>query len=281
MRLTLTSPDKLVSGSFSRVPSGTADTLVVCIHGGGCNGRYFELKSNSTVDAALARGFDVLVLDRPGYGGNQAPPTASPISDTAPRIRDFIEQVRAAHAPHSGGIGIIGHSIGGAIAVTMAAQRGEWPLRAMAISGIGDVSPPTIRNLRHPSGVTHIPPPQELTDGLFFDPDRQLKWKPVASLRAAAEPWLVTEVVEVVERWPADWRRMAERVDIPVHLRLAEHERIWETGEDVVERMASALAAAPVVDSALLPRGGHLYEATAEGPKFVQSQLDFLEKHSS
>jgi hypothetical protein len=74
---------------------------------------------------------------------------------------------------------------------------------------------------------------------------------------------------------------MAERVDIPVHLRLAEHERIWETGEDVVERMASALAAAPVVDSALLPRGGHLYEATAEGPKFVQSQLDFLEKHSS
>jgi hypothetical protein len=120
-----------------------------------------------------------------------------------------------------------------------------------------------------------------LTESLFHDPERTLEWRALASLRAAAEDWLVAEVREVVERWPLRWRDLAARVDIPVHLRLAEHERIWASSPAVVARMASAFSRAPQVDAALLPAGGHLYEATKFGPGFVAAQLDFIERHAS
>jgi pimeloyl-ACP methyl ester carboxylesterase len=100
-------------------------------------------------------------------------------------------------------------------------------------------------------------------------------------LRAAAEDWLVAEVREVVERWPRRWRNLAAQVDVPVHLRLAEHDRVWASSPAVVARMASAFLNAPQVDAELLPGGGHLYEATKLGPTFIAAQLDFIERHAS
>ena len=65
---------------------------------------------------------------------------------------------------------------------------------------------------------------------------------------------------------------------MPVHLRLAEHEKIWETGPNVVFRMAARLEQAPLVDAALLPEGGHLYELHVRGLELIASQLDFVER---
>jgi pimeloyl-ACP methyl ester carboxylesterase len=276
----LRTPDHLISGAYHQ-GSRPETPLLVCIHGGGCNGRYFELAGNSLVSAAAARGFPVLVLDRPGYAGNCVPATDSPIAETAPLIRAFIDRVRSDCQLEGRPVALLGHSIGGALAITIAADRGEWPLVAIAVSGIGDESPSEIRDIELPAGATHVPPPAILTEGLFYDPERTLKWKAVASLRAAAEDWLVAEVREVVERWPLRWRELAGRVDVPVHLRLAEHERIWASGPAVVERMASAFARAPKVDAGLLPGGGHLYEATRRGPEFLAAQLDFIARHAA
>jgi pimeloyl-ACP methyl ester carboxylesterase len=269
----------MVSGTYHA--STRRDTpLLVCIHGGGCNGRYFELSGNSLVSAAAARGFPVLVLDRPGYGGNATPASDNPITETAPLIRAFVDQVRINQGVPERSVALIGHSIGGALAIMMAADRGEWPLVAIAVSGIGDEPPPEIRAIALPEGVTHGAPAVALTDGLFHDPERTLNWRAVASLRAAAEDWLAAEVREVVERWPLRWRDLAARVDVPVHLRLAEHERIWVSSPAVVARMASAITHAPQVDAGLLPGGGHLYEATKLGPTFIAAQLDFIERHA-
>jgi pimeloyl-ACP methyl ester carboxylesterase len=276
----VTSPDRLVSGSYFR-PTHPELPLLVCIHGGGCNGRYFELAGNSLRALASARGFPVLVLDRPGYGGNLAPASLSPIADTAPLIRDFIEGVRAEQGLTGRSLALIGHSIGGALAITMAARRDDWPLVAIATSGIGDESPPDIRAIKLPAQPTHVPPDPALTEALFHDPERSLRWKAVASLRAAAEDWLVAEVREVVESWPLRWRDLACRVDVPVQFRLAEHERIWMSGQAVVQRMAAAFTSAPEVDAALLPGGGHLYEATQGGAEFIARQLDFIERHAA
>jgi hypothetical protein len=86
----------------------------------------------------------------------------------------------------------------------------------------------------------------------------------------------MNEVVEIVEAWPRDWPQLAARVTLPVHLRLADHDGIWVTGEPVVRRMAAAMAASPLVDAALLPEGGHAYDFHRRGPESIEAQLDFL-----
>jgi len=236
----LVSRDGFVSGSLHVNGAAPGAPLLVCIHGGGCNGRYFDLRGCSTVQAARARGFTVLALDRPGYAGNPPLRSDSPIRDSAPVIRDFLDEVRSEHLSGCHDVVLIGHSIGGAIATLIAAAPESLPLRAIAISGIGDRAPGEFRAIHLPQSEVRVPPPPELTERLFHDPHRSMKWQAVASLRAAAEDWLVAEVQEVVWQWPEYWRGYAEEVRVPVHIRLAEGDRIWETSEDVIARMEGA-----------------------------------------
>jgi pimeloyl-ACP methyl ester carboxylesterase len=274
--------DGFVSGSLHAGRAAPSAPLLVCIHGGGCNRRYFDLRGCSVRALAEERGFAVLLVDRPGYAGNSPlPSSARPIADGAAVIRDFINQVRKDHRPESHTVALLGHSIGAAIAIGIAAAPEPLPLRAIAVSGIGDQPPQAMLDVELAPDAVRIPPPPELTERLFHDPERILKWQSVASLRRVAEDWLVAEIDEVIRIWPAEWRQTAAKVTVPVHLRLAEAERIWTSGSIVVKRMAAAFEAAPEIDAELLPEGGHLYEATARGPELVRSQLDFLWAHAT
>ncbi len=273
----LVSGDRTVNGWLTTTDADPARPLLVCIHGGGCNGDYFDLTGCSTLAAARERGFGVLRVNRPGYGGTPPPTSPHPVATTAAPIRRFIDEVRAAHAPASDGVALIGHSIGGAVALRLASERGEWPLRAVAVSGIGDRVAAGMAGVTVDRHAARVDAPEGLDTLIFENGGAPQSWKALASLRRAAEPWLVSEVIEIVEDWPGQWPAVARAVAVPVHLRLAEHERLWQTGPVAVERVAAALSAAPVVDAALLEGGGHLYETSKRGPELAQAQLDFIE----
>lgn len=268
----------VVSGRLFRPAIERRLPLLVCIHGGGSNGRYFELKGRSLAASAVARGFPTLLLNRPGHGGNPPLADKAPIAASVPLIRHFVDEVRGDAGLAGFGVALIGHSIGGAVALRLAAARGDWPLVGLAVSGIGDVSPPAITAMPPGGGGggEAFAPSPAFSEALFHDPDRLLNWKALASLRAATEPWLAGEVAEIVFCWPSEWPTVAARINAPVHLRLAEHERIWGTGEVAVARMAAALGSSSRVDAALLRGGGHLYEAYRDGPALIAAQLDFL-----
>jgi len=278
----LRSADGTVSGRFLEPRERRGLPLLACIHGGGSNGRYFRLKGRSLAEAAVARGFPVLLVDRPGHAGSPALPGSDPIAASVPLIHRFVDEVREVHGGGGkdghgkGGVAVIGHSIGGAVALRLAATCGDRPLLGVAVSGIGDVSPPAVKAMELPADTTAFTPPPAFAEAIFHDPDRRLDWKALASLRAATEPWLVAEIAEIVNSWPRQWPAVAAAIGVPVHLRLAEHDRIWETGTAAVARMAAALGRAPHVDAALLRDGGHLYEAYRDGPALIAAQLDFL-----
>jgi hypothetical protein len=161
------------------------------------------------------------------------------------------------------------------VAFTLASAGRDWPLLGLAVSGIGDRPGGELVALRSRFSGGLVP--AELMPQFLLGPRGTYSWRGPLALRHASESWSRAEVVDVLEAWPGRWPRVAAGVNRPVHLRLADQERVWETGDAAVRRMASRLVAAPFVDAGLLPDGGHLYEIHHRGGELVRSQLDFFQ----
>ena len=274
LREPVATADGRVAGTLSSPSAGPGGTpLLVCVHGGGCNSGYFNLKGVSLVQAAVGRGLTVLQVDRPGHGASARPTgDATPIVEGASAVHALVETVRARPGLARCPVAMIGHSIGGAVALTYAADAGRPPLAALCVSGIGDRPGADVTGFppRH-AGERTVDPPAEW----FFGPEGSYGWKGVTALRAAGEPWRTDEVDEVIRGWPRRWPAIAGAVSCPVHLRLAEFERIWEAGLAALRRIADAFTGADV-DAAILPDGGHLYEVHRRGPELLAAQLAFV-----
>lgn len=254
--------------------------LIACVHGGGCHGGYFAAAgASSTLFRARARRHPVLLIDRPGYGGSPLPAGACPVADSVAIIAECIEEVRAAHLPATRDVALIGHSIGAAVVLAIAAEARPFPLSAVAASGVGEAPPPGSGPWPPLPEGTKGSPPGLLSSDLFFGSPGSFEWGAVRRLRRVSEPWLLAEISEIMNGWPRRWRGLAGAIDVPVHLRLAEDEAIWCTGPAVIDRMRAAMVRSPQVDAALLPDGGHLYELHRRGSELVDAQLDFIAHH--
>jgi pimeloyl-ACP methyl ester carboxylesterase len=271
-RITLASLDNAIGGTLLK-PTVGFRSLVACIHGGGCHSGYFETGELSLAGALLDAGHAVLLVERPGTRGRPLLNQEQPLAPSVEPISNFIGQVWREHAGNVQ-VALVGHSIGGALALTIAANLPEWPLAAVLVSGIGDEPPPLV--LTWPAGRDDAVWTD--TANFFLGPEGTYDWRGLTRLRKVASPWNASERLEVVHHWPVRWRDVAPRVEVPVQLRLADGEKIWVTGEAVMQRMAAALTAAPEVDAAILPEGGHLYEFHKRGPHLVADQVRFLNR---
>lgn len=260
-------PDPRVTGRL--LPCGAKGApLPLCIHGGGCSGRYFDLPGFSVVQAAHARGFDILLVDRPGHGDSAPPRTDKPILETAALLPTFVETVLAGRG--GAGLAVIGHSIGGAVALHLAAD-GRLPIRTVAVSGIGRV-PSGAAVARLHAAANGAEPPSDL----FFGPEGSYEWRGPAALRRALEPWRADEVHEVMNDWPARFDEVAAGIEIPVSFALAEHDGIWRVDMEEMAAIATSFGRAARVDATVLPDGGHVYEIHKRGHELTIAQVDFM-----
>jgi pimeloyl-ACP methyl ester carboxylesterase len=96
------------------------------IHGAGCTHSFFQAQSR----ALAHHGFNVLVPDLPGHGGSEDVPGIASIEDYAAWVKGLMEAltVPCAH--------IVGHSMGAAIGVTLAACHPR-AVRSLALIGTG------------------------------------------------------------------------------------------------------------------------------------------------
>jgi pimeloyl-ACP methyl ester carboxylesterase len=251
--------------------------LIVALHGGTYSSAYFDVPGYSLIDRAAALGLPIIALDRPGYGETTplAPHDAT-IAGNAECLDGILGDIWKRHGGGYSGIFLIGHSIGGAITVSVAARRPAWPLIGIAVSGVGLVTPP--ESLHQWSALPQIPMidlPVQVKDQVMFGPEWTFSNDMPDRSHCSNAPVPRAELIDIVSTWHASVTDIASRVEVPIHYRQGEFDRLWITNEDQVAGFGAAFSASPLVDAALYRCAGHCIDFHRLGLAFQLEQLAF------
>lgn len=269
-----------ISGLAQRVSdsAGTEDRpLIIALHGGTYSSAYFDVPGYSLMTRARALDLPIIALDRPGYGDTTplAPHDAT-VAKNAEVLDGLIGNIWERYGRGHRGVFLIGHSIGGAITVSIAARQPAWPLLGIAVSGVGLVTPPESHD--HWSALPDIPMidlPAEVKDGVMFGPEWTFSADMPARSHVADAPVPRAELIDIVSTWHSSVRDIASRVQVPVHYRQGEFDRLWITDAQQVQGFGAAFSASPVVDAELFKSAGHCIDFHRLGLAFQLEQLSF------
>ncbi|KAJ5238333.1 hypothetical protein N7468_002952 [Penicillium chermesinum] len=264
--------------------------LVVFLHGAGSNASYFDNRIYSYPQKLSELGHPVLNVQRPAYGGTPVPATTKPLQDSIPLITDLINQAYQEHAGGKGGIVIIGHSAGAAVAVAIAAQP-DSPLPIVGLSVLGLV-PVEQDNLLIPRpdpdpenprlSAEHMPP----SASEFMGPLQYLNgdvFGNVAMIKTVFEPLSRPEIRE----YPgSEWHNLMVNnympaIKVPVQYLATEYEGIWtgkEAGQPIFDYYASRFVNSPEVEAKILSKGGHSYDFSLNAGELHELRLNFIAK---
>ena len=261
-----------------RIGSGGAPhPLVVALHGGTYSSRYFDVPGYSLLARAAALEIPVLAPDRSGYGESPLLPNGGgTLRDNADFLAGAIGDGWRAHGAGAAGIVLIGHSIGGGIALMIAAQALDWPLLGVAVSGVGLHTPDESRAAWAAlPDMVHVDLPPPVKDQVMFGPPGSYAGDMPGLSHLADAPVPRTEIVDIVETWHLDAPDVLARIRVPVHYRQAEFDRLWIVDDGEVSGFARALGASPRVDWAMQRGAGHCIDFHLDGVGFQVQQLGF------
>jgi pimeloyl-ACP methyl ester carboxylesterase len=229
--------------------------LIVALHGAGVHSGYFDAQTApglSLLETGRLLGYTVLALDRPGIGASAGlPDERITLFAQAELLLDAIDEFSRTH-PVGAGVLLVGHSYGLKVAWTMAAEQRGRDL--LGVDGAG-------------SGVryafdwsTHK---SDRKRNRSAD-DRGDQWGPTAlypdnAIRTESVPHHPVPPVQSAEgeRWPADIRAMANRIQVPLRLTLGEHERFWPIDDAHRLELCDLFKNAPHFTIEIEPFAGH------------------------
>ncbi|MCE0764840.1 alpha/beta hydrolase [Pseudonocardia kujensis] len=258
-------------------PAARDTPLVVALHGGGHHSGYFDVPGHSLLDVGAAAGFEVVALDRPGYGGSHPPAGELTFARSAEVVDEAIGALWRERGGARPGVVVVSHSIGSAIAVHLAARRPQWPLLGLSLHGVGDRSPAHVidawRAVPPGAGPVELPAPQRRA--LLYGPAGTVDDDAVDAARTSVAPLPLAEMLEIVDGWPAEHGKVAAEVVVPVHYTLAEYDGLWVVDEDRLAAFAQAFSSAPWVTARIQRGAGHNLDHHRLSRAFHLGQLAF------
>lgn len=252
--------------------------VIVCIPGGSYNAHYFDIPGHSLVEAAQQRGFPVVALDRPGYGGSDPVEGSTRFAANADVLDDAIGELWKEHADSSPGVVLIGHSMGGAVAFHIASRTHEWQLLGVSATAIHVEAPDAVLEAWDavPDGVV-VEFTHEMRLMFMYGPEGTFEPEVLELALKASEPIPVEELREVVGGWITDFPTVAAAIEVPVHYGLAEHENLWISTPESVRAFGDAFTSSPRVDAEQVQGVGHNIDHHLGSDAFHQRQLDFAD----
>ncbi len=251
-----------LSGLVAR-PAGEARALIVALHGGGYGAAYWNspVPRQSLLALAPQLGFTVLALDRPGYGASRG---ADPARLTLERqTQDLFDAIEAwtTQETFKGPVFLIGHSIGGILALMMAADPRSPALSGIDVLGVPfhfpeDGGGPLVRNLAAKPGDPATMPKEDLQRYLLFGPEGSY---PPEAFDHHARCVSATPAAEYQDGLaaPAIWSRVMPAIRLPVQFTLTEFETMQCTGWSILEEVRALLTNSPRARVDLQRGSGH------------------------
>ena len=193
----------------------------------------------------------------PKYSRKRSPNSGAGISRTPP------------------GIVLVGYSVGGAIALHLAAGDRTWPLLGVTVSGIHHESQRSNDALKSQPQSSFLEFSREHLLRFMYGPEDTYDPGVLDIAKHAESPVPILELVEVAGDRCTDCAGVAARVEVPVHYGLAEHEGFWHSSDESVAAFGKAFTAAPSVTARRILGGGHNVDHHYVGAAFHKEQLDF------
>lgn len=263
-----------IVGTAEPVHAERQRPLLIAIHGGTVTSKYFDVPGYSMVDAATRAGFDIVAIDRPGY--RQTVPLddcADLLHQNAARISVLIPMVVAELGLRLDGVMLIGHSMGGVIATTIAANKPAWPLVGIAGSGFAQHLPGFLKEAFGSLPQQYYVEPPPSFESLLFGPPETLNADMPEAARVMVAPIPRSELIDIGTGWAERAPGLCERVEVPVYYKLAEHEQLWDPND--MQAFADLYTRAPRVVSGPLKAMGHCSDFNRTGHAYQKELLDF------
>lgn len=254
-----------------------AGPLLIAIHGGTYSSAYFDLTGHSLLQRAANNGMSAIAIDRPGYG---ASPMLSPdrmdILGQGTFLAEALGEVWQAYGGDRSGVFLLGHSIGAAIAATVASLTLSWPLLGLAVSGVGlTTNPGDLEMWQSLPDLPLVDIPAAVKDHVMFGPPGSFVSDMPAASHAADAPVPKAELLSITGEWHGVAHDVLSRIAVPVHYRQAEFDKLWIVDREQVEGFAAALSSSPLVDARMVQGVGHCIDFHRIGPAFQLQQLGF------
>ena len=251
--------------------------LVIALHGGSYDSSYFDVSGYSLLERMELAQIPILAPDRPGYGStSMLPPPDRTIRGQARILTNWMELAWARYGATTQGVVLIGHSIGGAIALAVAAEALNFPLVGLAISGVGLRTPPHFQGIWSSLPDTEkVVLPAEIKDEVMFGPRGSFDSSMPSASHPANAPAPRVEIIDIVTTWHEDVREILAKITVPVHYRQAKVDRLWIVDAAEVKGFADAFARSPRVDASMISATGHCMDFHRIGAAFHFQQIGF------
>jgi pimeloyl-ACP methyl ester carboxylesterase len=269
-----------LSGRFLPATNGQPRALLVALHGGTYSSKYFDTAPSRLLELCASLGYSILALDRPGYGtATSIPQDQLSFAGQVPILRQALAEIWNDYGQQSAGMFVIGHSIGGMIALLLAAENPHERLLGLNMTGSGAIyqtrtsaafatlmndAPTVVMDQSIKVAVMYGPPwsyPEELAK---LDPERDV-------------PCPMPEFKEA-QKWGARLPQVAASVRVPVQFIVPEYDGIWRGDQEALSHVAAMFTSAPFVDVGIQRMAGHSAELHTLARAFYMKILAFVEE---